>query len=758
MLQQAGHPYAQPPGEHGHEQAAAAQAPAVQRSAVHDVLAGAGRPLHAPLREEMESRMGADFTDVRIHDGQAARASAAEIGALAYTSGNNIVIGDGGLDKHTLAHELTHVIQQRQGPVTGTDNGQGLKVSDPSDRFEREAESNARQVMRAATTLPAASAAAPTTSVESASAPGAGTVQRMNNGGAPGMGGFVPPSLTRQRTFDLSASQPTSDFLAHVPVLSPATGMVALQDVWTGQIVISNTDRPPTQYLGQGQQDHTVAWTLIRETLTSHSNKPAGNLVSYIAREIQKLENLPNDLFIQATQNAIPQYRATLAKARVLLDQILSNSAPMSEWGGALAQLIRLYAEAYQLNPTASTGGRSGGDSEGSRMAILRRQESLSAAARMAPDKLWEDVISRLYQEPRAQEHRQLSEEHLWTSLATAFPNVASHVSGLPQLAQYAAAFPVPDQTAQPGYSAAGNDALLAPLEFGVLDSGFVANVEVDTNDQGILGTTRVELSRRERPPTQFRPMQRSHTIAWKAIYEAAINATQQKSVRDVLEWVRRTLAFCATSGAPTARDDNQSWQALGQSLEAKLAACDAIVAEGQDLRPHFWAAMLSMLIRGCLTLENSSRMATGGGPADELGAAQGHAEGHTHRELVSGGYSGRRATELALGFLDTGALRTQAIHRVLESAPQQGRTTRRNLPTIGLLERSRSLNGEIEAPPVQGILQHWLDTTTQAYPNVQFEDQATMLERALALLRAPVDNVEGTELSTAEKSLFGLM
>ncbi|BFO18174.1 hypothetical protein SHKM778_45620 [Streptomyces sp. KM77-8] len=38
-------------------------------------------------------------------------------------------------------------IQQRQGPVAGTDNGDGLSVSDPGDRFEREAEANARRAM-----------------------------------------------------------------------------------------------------------------------------------------------------------------------------------------------------------------------------------------------------------------------------------------------------------------------------------------------------------------------------------------------------------------------------------------------------------------------------------------------------------------------------------------------------------------------------------------------------------------------------------
>ncbi|WP_443062837.1 eCIS core domain-containing protein [Streptomyces sp. NBC_00441] len=151
----------------------APEQPAVQRSAVHDVLNGSGRPLAASLRAEMESRLGADFSDVRVHDDAAARASAAGVGARAYTSGHHVVIGDGGGDKHTLAHELTHVIQQRQGPVSGSDNGSGLRVSDPSDRFERAAEANAHRVMRGA-----APAAHESHAHEHAHTAGDGVVQR----------------------------------------------------------------------------------------------------------------------------------------------------------------------------------------------------------------------------------------------------------------------------------------------------------------------------------------------------------------------------------------------------------------------------------------------------------------------------------------------------------------------------------------------------------------------------------------------------
>jgi uncharacterized protein DUF4765/uncharacterized protein DUF4157 len=149
----------------------------VQRSAVHEELSRAGAPLAAPLKAEMEARLGADFSDVRIHMGSSAQQSAEAIGARAYTSGSHIVIGEGGADKHTLAHELTHVIQQRQGAVAGTDNGSGLRVSDPSDRFERAAEASAHRVMSMAAP---SSETAEQESGHAAAGAGDGTVQRVS--------------------------------------------------------------------------------------------------------------------------------------------------------------------------------------------------------------------------------------------------------------------------------------------------------------------------------------------------------------------------------------------------------------------------------------------------------------------------------------------------------------------------------------------------------------------------------------------------
>jgi hypothetical protein len=120
---------------------------------VRDVVSGSGQPLDDHVRTDMEARLGHDFGDVRVHTGDTADASARSVSAHAYTVGADIVFQRGAYDpgtttgKTTLAHELTHVVQQRSGPVDGTPMGGGVSVSDPSDRFEREASATAERVM-----------------------------------------------------------------------------------------------------------------------------------------------------------------------------------------------------------------------------------------------------------------------------------------------------------------------------------------------------------------------------------------------------------------------------------------------------------------------------------------------------------------------------------------------------------------------------------------------------------------------------------
>jgi hypothetical protein len=119
-------------------------------SSVRAVLSQTGAPLPAETRAMMEVGFGQSFADVRLHSGAAAAQSAADVGALAYTVGGHIVFGAGHFDpgtargSHLLAHELTHVVQQRYARV----DLDKLALDDgPSSAPEREAEAMATRVL-----------------------------------------------------------------------------------------------------------------------------------------------------------------------------------------------------------------------------------------------------------------------------------------------------------------------------------------------------------------------------------------------------------------------------------------------------------------------------------------------------------------------------------------------------------------------------------------------------------------------------------
>ena len=85
---------------------------------VHEVLRSTGQPLDTETRDFMEPRFKWDFGDVRIHSDSQAAQSARDVGARAYTVGNDIAFGDNQYapgttqGRHLLAHELAHVVQQ----------------------------------------------------------------------------------------------------------------------------------------------------------------------------------------------------------------------------------------------------------------------------------------------------------------------------------------------------------------------------------------------------------------------------------------------------------------------------------------------------------------------------------------------------------------------------------------------------------------------------------------------------------------------
>ena len=107
---------------------------------------GQGTPLQEDVAHEMGNAFGYDFSNVRVHAGSAAIQMNQELNAKAFTNGNDIYFNQGQYQtsstegKKLLAHELTHVVQQKgdhmiqkQDEVDGstlTENAQGVDYSD----------------------------------------------------------------------------------------------------------------------------------------------------------------------------------------------------------------------------------------------------------------------------------------------------------------------------------------------------------------------------------------------------------------------------------------------------------------------------------------------------------------------------------------------------------------------------------------------------------------------------------------------------
>jgi hypothetical protein len=110
---------------------------------VHQALRSPGQSLDAATRAFFEPLYGQNFSRVRVHTDVSAAESARAVDALAYTVGQDIVFGSNQYHPGTtsgnrlLAHELTHVTQQRsRGASTGP-----LEIGSTEANEEREAQS-----------------------------------------------------------------------------------------------------------------------------------------------------------------------------------------------------------------------------------------------------------------------------------------------------------------------------------------------------------------------------------------------------------------------------------------------------------------------------------------------------------------------------------------------------------------------------------------------------------------------------------------
>lgn len=94
-----------------------------------------------PLKAGLESLSGIDLSGVRVHKNSS---KPAQIGALAYTKGQDIHVGSGH-EKH-LPHEGWHAVQQIQGRVKPTMQTKGISINDDPG-LEREADVKGAQAI-----------------------------------------------------------------------------------------------------------------------------------------------------------------------------------------------------------------------------------------------------------------------------------------------------------------------------------------------------------------------------------------------------------------------------------------------------------------------------------------------------------------------------------------------------------------------------------------------------------------------------------
>ncbi|WP_147442101.1 eCIS core domain-containing protein [Corallococcus exercitus] len=127
---------------------------------------------------KMESAFGTRFSDVRVHPGSS---RARELGALAYTQGNQIHVAPGHFAPETrrgqelLGHELAHVVQQRSGRVRATAQFKGTSLNEDA---ALEAEADALGARAASTPMPMGPVRAPAPGPHRSATRG-GVVQRL---------------------------------------------------------------------------------------------------------------------------------------------------------------------------------------------------------------------------------------------------------------------------------------------------------------------------------------------------------------------------------------------------------------------------------------------------------------------------------------------------------------------------------------------------------------------------------------------------
>ncbi len=246
-------------------------------SLVQEVLSSPGQPLERSIRDPMETRFAQDFSNVRIHTGASAAASARAVGAVAYTVGRDIVFGGGGYlpatnaGRRTLAHELTHVVQQRVSPPVGKGHAMNFSIGGLGDPLESEAETVAGH---AAPSGHVPGGIVPPVGRTAPGSPGVAVLQRqpVPAASSPGAGGDVPQNAS-------PSPAPATPVIASVTLARFAAGQAELSAA--DRVLLHRTAQDIVLLLSQRPR------SIVRVTRQSVSDQASG-LASRRAEAVRK--------------------------------------------------------------------------------------------------------------------------------------------------------------------------------------------------------------------------------------------------------------------------------------------------------------------------------------------------------------------------------------------------------------------------------------------------------------------------------------
>jgi len=105
---------------------------------------GGGQPLPDSVRSSLEPQLGHDFSQVHIHTDTKANKLSQQLGAEAFTTGNDIFFTEKAYQpgsksgRHLIAHELTHVVQQDAACVSRQATETEGAAADPKEEAKSE--------------------------------------------------------------------------------------------------------------------------------------------------------------------------------------------------------------------------------------------------------------------------------------------------------------------------------------------------------------------------------------------------------------------------------------------------------------------------------------------------------------------------------------------------------------------------------------------------------------------------------------------